>query len=94
MFICTRLFPQSYQYSNLSEGTDSVSGQLHGEKDCPLSDVTKSGRVWRKVPESDAWSVCIVMSWINCISIGFLHKSAKCRKSYFRATVVFGIQGS
>ena len=25
--------------------------------ECPFSGVTKSGSVWRKVPESDAWSV-------------------------------------
>ena len=53
----TRLLPQSYQYPNLSEGADRVAGQLRGEKECPLSGVTKSGRVWRKVPESDARSV-------------------------------------
>jgi len=58
MFTClfgTRLLPQSYQYPNLSEGTDHLVGQLHGE--CPFSGVTKSGRVWRKVPESDAGNV-------------------------------------
>ena len=38
---------QSYQYPNLSEGTDHVGGQLHGDKECPFSGVTKSGRVWR-----------------------------------------------
>ena len=52
-----RLLPQSYQYPNLSEGADRIGGQLHGDKDCPFSGVTKSGRVWRKVPESDAQSV-------------------------------------
>ena len=26
-------------------------------KECPFSGVTKSGRVWRRVPESDARSV-------------------------------------
>ena len=44
------------QYPNLSEGADRVGEQLHGEKECPFSGVTKSGRVWRKVPESDARS--------------------------------------
>ena len=62
MFIRTclgaRLLPQSYQYPNLSEGADRVGGQLRGDKECPFSGVTKSGRVWRKVPESDARSVC------------------------------------
>ena len=52
-----RFLPQSYQYSNLSEGADRVGGQLRGDKECPFSGVTKSGRVWRKVPESDARSV-------------------------------------
>ena len=49
-----RFLPQSYQYPNLSEGADRVGGQLRGDKECPFSGVTKSGRVWRKVPESDA----------------------------------------
>ena len=52
-----RLLPQSYQYPNLSEGADRVGGQLRGDKEGPFSGVTKSGRVWRKVPESDAGSV-------------------------------------
>ena len=51
------MLPQSYQYQNLSEGADRVGGQLRGDKECPFSGVTKSGRVWRKVPESDARSV-------------------------------------
>ena len=37
---------------------DRVVGQLRGDKECPISGVTKSGRVWRKVPESDARSLC------------------------------------
>ena len=52
------LLPQSYQYPDLSEGADSVGVQLHGGKiECPFSGVASSGRVWRKVPESDARSV-------------------------------------
>ena len=51
------LLPQSYQYSNLSEGADRVGGQLRGDQECPFSVVIISGRVWRKVPESDAGSV-------------------------------------
>ena len=39
---------------NLSESADRVGGHLRGDKECPCSGVTKSGRVWRKVPESDA----------------------------------------
>ena len=52
-----RLLPQSYQYPNLLEGADYVSGQLHRDKEYPFNGVTKSGRVWRKVWESDAQSV-------------------------------------
>ena len=51
------LLQQSYQYPNLSEGADRVGGQLRADKACPFSGVTKSGRVWRKVPESGARSV-------------------------------------
>ena len=51
------MLPQSYQYPNLSEGADRVDGQLRGDKERPFSGVTKSGTVWRKVPESDARSV-------------------------------------
>ena len=46
------------QYPNLSEG----AGQLRGDKECPFSGVTKSGRVWRKVSESDARSVPTAIS--------------------------------
>ena len=33
------------QYPNLSAGADRVGGQLRGDKECPFSGVTKSGRV-------------------------------------------------
>ena len=42
--------------SPFSEAADSVSGQLRGNKECPFSGVTSSGRAWRKVAESDARS--------------------------------------
>ena len=45
------------QYPGLSEGAVRVAGQLRGDKECPFSGVTKSGRVWRKVPENGARSV-------------------------------------
>ena len=61
-----RLLPQSYQYPNLSEGADCVGGQMHRDKECPFSGVTKSGRVWRKVPESDAWSECVCVCVCLC----------------------------
>ena len=52
------LLPQSYSHSNLLEDADCVSGQLCREiKEFPFSGITCSGRVWRKVLESDAWSV-------------------------------------
>ena len=52
-----RLLPQSYQYPNLSEGADRIDGLQQRDKECPFNGVTKSGRVWRKLPESDAGSV-------------------------------------
>ena len=61
-----RLLPQLYQYPNLSESAssssssesaDRVGGQLRGDKEWPFSGVTESGRVWRRVPESDSRSV-------------------------------------
>ena len=47
----------NYQYPNLSVGAERVGGPLRGGNECPFSGVTNSGRVWRKVPESDARSV-------------------------------------
>ena len=59
--LALRLLLQSYQYPNLSEGADRVGGQLRGDKECPFSGVSKSGRVWRNVPESDTRSVVVVV---------------------------------
>ena len=43
----------------------SVHGQLRRDKECAFSGVTNSGRVWRKVPESDARSVPETVSGEN-----------------------------
>ena len=56
-YLGARLLPHLYQYPNLSEGADRVAGLLRRDKECRFSGVTKSARVWRKVPESDARSV-------------------------------------
>ena len=64
-----RLLLQSYYYPNLSEGADHVGGQLRGDKECPFSGVTKCGRVWREVPESDActeWCLCLNSKALVC----------------------------
>ena len=53
----TAVFSYAIGSRKLSEGADRVAGQLRGDKECPFSGVTKCGRVWRKVPESDARSV-------------------------------------
>ena len=45
-------YTETYWYPNLSEVADHVGGQLRGDKECPFNGVTKSGRVWRQVPES------------------------------------------
>ena len=49
-------------FTYLLEGADRIGGQLRGDKECPFSDVTKSGRVWRKVPEGDARSERVVFT--------------------------------
>ena len=66
----TMLLPQSYYNPNPSKGADCVGGQLHGDKKCPFSGVTKSTRVCRKVPESDARSVCCMLSFIFWVDVG------------------------
>ena len=77
MFTCVlgrfRLLSQSYQYRNLSEGADRVGGQLRGDKECPFSGVTKSGRVWRKVSENDARSVAPCVCEIKVTSHNKMH---------------------
>ena len=56
------------------EGADRVGGhQPRGDIECPFSGVTKSGRVWRKVPESDARSVYIMLS----MNAGFAGREAE-----------------
>ena len=58
MFLLAGVKLQALVYDILpSEGADRVAGQLRGDKECPFSGVTKSGKVWRKVPEIDARSV-------------------------------------
>ena len=66
------LLPQSFWYSDLSEGADCVCWQVRGDKECPFSGVTISGRVWRMVPETDVRSVHWLMP-----SRGTLWKSQK-----------------
>ena len=59
---CRNAISECDQYPDLSEGADRVGGQLRGDKEYPFSGVTKSDRVWKKVPESDARSVVPVSS--------------------------------
>ena len=63
--------------SKLSEGADSFGGQLRGGKrSAPFSGVTKSGRVWRKVPENDAGSVGLTKPIVHRFSKGVKLHSA------------------
>ena len=59
------LLPQSYYHPHLSEGADSMGGQLRGDKECPFCGVTNSGRVWGKAPESDARSVGVTKAFLR-----------------------------
>ena len=66
----------TYQYLNLGEGAVCLTGQLYGHKECPFSGVTKSGRVWRKVLESHAQCVTVLMRLVLHV---YLHSaSAAC----------------
>ena len=59
------MLPQSCWYPDHSEDADSVGGQPRGEEGCPFSGVTSSGRIWRKVPESDARSVDKTLNFLQ-----------------------------
>ena len=37
VYMRARLLPRSYQYPDLSEGTDRVGGQLRRDKECPFT---------------------------------------------------------
>ena len=71
MCLGDRLLPQSYQYPNFSEGSDCIGGQLRGDKEYPFSGITKSGSVWRKVPESDARSVLRGITEVMSLPVWF-----------------------
>ena len=62
------------------EGTDRVAGQLRRDKECPFCGVTKSSRVWRKVPKSDAQSVDVALTWflLTVMTVRMWHSSCLC----------------
>ena len=72
VYVRARLLLQSYQYLNRSEGAARFAGQLRGDKEWPFSGVTKSGRVWKRVPESDARSVraCVCVNHLTMVESG------------------------
>jgi len=45
------------EHSNPSENSDSISRQMHGDKECPFIGVTNYGSFGRRVLESNTWSV-------------------------------------
>ena len=85
-----RLLSQSYQYPNLSESVECVGGQLRGDKECPFSGVTKSGRVWRKVPESGARSVHAALqnACLRCFVVSYLAGTTDMKLLPFRRTLI------
>ena len=77
---------------NLPEGADRVGGQLRGDKECPFSGVTNSGRVWGKVPESDVQSVECPQRPSPTPSIAFRHLPPKdWRKTVVNQCMEFGV---
>ena len=74
MFTCIleHLLPPFYWYLKLSESanTNTIGGQLRGNKERHFSGVTSSGRVWKKKPESDARSVKMVLRGFTvCVTV-------------------------
>ena len=73
--VYVRALPLGCFYSHISTRTFrralTASLDSGGDKECPLSGVTKSCRVWRKVPESGARSV----PWTQTPSTGLRHPS-------------------
>ena len=67
-----------------SESADRVGRQLRGNKECPVGDVTNSGGVLRKVPESDARSV----TRLTCPRSGVCVSSRFAGTSSFIASLV------
>ena len=49
--------------------TASVDMQLRGDKECPFSGVTNSGRAWRKVPGSNARTVIPTFSRLQSVKL-------------------------
>ena len=45
------------------------NGQVCRDKECPFSGVTSSGRVSRKVPESDVWSMMVPLLMRTAVSV-------------------------
>ena len=84
-----RLLPQSYQYPNLSEGADRVGGQMRGDKECPFSGLTKSGRVWRKVRKA------VLRVWLGVLPAGRPSILALCKQSTYPSgfTVLYRVPG-
>ena len=62
-------------YSHISTGifrralTASLDSCAEIKIECPFSGVTKSGRVWRKVPESDARNVGVCVCEPLCVMV-------------------------
>ena len=56
------------------EDAECVGGQLCGDKEYPFSGVIKSGRFWRKVPKSNAWSVGQLI--LDCVIFHFFPLSS------------------
>ena len=45
------------------------NGQVCRDKECPFSGITSSGRVSRKVPESDVWSMMVPLLTRTAVSV-------------------------
>ena len=84
-----RVLLQLYYYPHLSEGADRVAGQLREDKECPFSGVSKSGRVWMRVPESDARSVICTQTFRRVLTPS-VDSCAEIKECPFSGVTSFG----
>ena len=93
------LLPQSYymQNPNLSEGADSISGQLHRNKECPITGITKSGSleeddVGKQCSESAFTCQSVVVFWGGRVYTENSHHFWHCpiKLEFFRTICMFG----
>ena len=61
-YVASMVLPVHTFRRTLTAAVAAAVDSAEAEKEYPFSDVTSSGRVWRKVPESDARRVTAIVN--------------------------------